>query len=349
MENSIEKEKIRIRKYLELENVSVLTGAGTSYHIGAPVIRNIHHDLKPQCEKDIFKYFGKGKEPSFEDLFNCLQADRFIKEKKGEDVKDINSSITIMQKWLFENCNTEKIKINGDYANDENLKQNRYHYHESFIKKLLQRPNNLKRVNLFTTNYDLAFDYALDNLGVHYINGFMGVHNRCFRPEVYDYDLYYPGKSVTGKVHRAEKVLKYFKIHGSLSWVCTEPSASNIYGIKEIPLHDTFSPDEKNQIMIYPCASKKSFTLDLPYSELFRQFAQAINQPQSVLFCVGYSFYDEHINDIIKQALSIPSFTLIIANYSPSIDSQSPIENFKSLNDSRIIILDQKNFDETTF
>ena len=47
----------------------------------------------------------------------------------------------------------------------------------------------------------MAFDYALDNLGVHYVNGFMGVHNRCFRPEVYDYDLYYPGQSVTGNVY----------------------------------------------------------------------------------------------------------------------------------------------------
>lgn len=177
MENSIEKEKLRIKKYLELENVSVLTGAGTSFHLGAPVIRNIPEDLKPICEKDIETYFGKNENPSYEDLFNCLQADRFLKEKKGEDVKEITDSITNMQKWLFEKCNTEKTTINGNYSSDEQLQKNRYYYHEAFIKKLLQRPNNLKRANLFTTNYDMAFDYALDNLGVQYINGFMGVHN----------------------------------------------------------------------------------------------------------------------------------------------------------------------------
>lgn len=165
----------------------------------------------------------------------------------------------------------------------------------------------------------------------------------------YDYDLYYPGQSVTGKVHRAEKVLKYYKIHGSLSWLATKPTVSNTYGIKEIPLNDEFKPDEDKELMIYPCVSKKSFTLDLPYSELFRQFAQAINQPQSVLFCVGYSFYDEHINDIIKQALTIPSFTLIIANYSPTKDPKSPIEILRALEDKRIIILDQLDKDQTTF
>ena len=195
----------------------------------------------------------------------------------------------------------------------------------------------------------MAFDYALDNLGIHYINGFMGVHNRCFRPEVYDYDLYYPGQSVTGKVHRAEKVLKYYKIHGSLSWLATKPSVSNTYGIKEIPLNNEFKVGDDNELMVYPCVSKKSFTLDLPYSELFRQFSQTINQPQSVLFCIGYSFYDEHINDIIKQALSIPSFTLIIANYSQTKDPNSPIEELRKLNDKRIIIIDELDSNQSTF
>ncbi len=334
-EISQDKEKIRlkIKKYLELENVSILTGAGTSFHLGAPVIRTIPEELKSDLTKEIETYFGKGVEPSYEDLFNCLQADRFIKEKKGEDAEGINDSLAKMQRWLFDNCNTQKTTIHKIYLDDERLKNNRYHYHEVFVKKILQRPNNLKRVNLFTTNYDMAFDYALDNLGVHYINGFMGVHNRFFRPEIYDYDLYYPGQSVSGKVHRAEKVLKYFKMHGSLSWVNTELTVNNTYGIKEITLPEKFESYENNEIMIYPCATKKSFTLDLPYSELFRQFAQAINQPQSVLFCIGYSFYDEHINDIIRQALSIPSFTLIIANYSPLPSLKDLLEELLKISD----------------
>ena len=268
--------------------------------------------------------------------------------KKG-DITSLKTSMIKMQKWLFEQCDTNKTSINEHYTSDVKLQKNRYHYHEVLVKKLLQRPVHLRRANLFTTNYDMAFDYALDNLGVHYINGFMGVHNRFFKPEVYDYDLYYPGQSAIGKVHRAEKVLRYYKMHGSLSWVSTPPNVSNTYGIKEIPLNDDFIIDENNEIMIYPCVSKKSFTLDLPYSELFRQFSQAINQPQSVLICVGYSFYDEHINDIIKQALSIPSFTLIIANFDPTPDPESEIEKLKALEDKRIIILDQTASDQSTF
>lgn len=346
---SIEALKLKIKKYLELENVSVLFGAGSSFHLGAPVIRSIPEELKNECVLEITKYFGADANPSYEDLFNSLQADLFLKKMKGEDYVEIEHSIVKMQKWLFEQCDTNNTTVNSNYTDDIKLQKNRYHYHEVVVKKLLQRPVHLKRANLFTTNYDMAFDYALDNLGVHYVNGFMGVHNRCFRPEVYDYDLYYPGQSVIGKVHRAEKVLRYYKMHGSLSWIASNPTVFNTYGIEEIPLNGNFTPDKDRQIMIYPCVSKKSFTLDLPYSELFRQFSQAINQPQSVLICVGYSFYDEHINDIIKQALSIPSFTLVIANFSPATDPDSEIERLRALGDKRIIILDQADPNISTF
>ena len=341
---NIQSLKLKLKKYLELENVSILAGAGTSWHLGAPTIRKIPDELKKEMSKEINLYFSKGSEPSYEDLFNCLQADKFLKINKNENTDEIQKSIHKMQNWLFSKCNTEKTSIKD--KKDLLLKENRYYYHELFIKKLLQRPSNLKRANLFTTNYDLAFDYALDNLGIHYINGFSGVHNRCFRPEVYDYDIYYPGQSVSGKVHRAEKVLRYYKLHGSLSWIATEETLSNPYGIKEIPI-DNFNFQEQMNLMIYPCVSKKTFTLDLPYSELFRNFANSIIQPQSVLIALGYSFYDEHINDIIYQALTIPSFTLIVANYSK--EGNENIERLNRLNDSRILIIDEDNTDLSTF
>lgn len=347
--------RLRIKKYLELENVSFLTGAGTSYHLGAPIIRNV--ESTEDNKKIIKTYFPEDKVPSYEDLMNCLQAHRFLKENKNEKTEDIHNKISELQNWLSDKCDIAKTIFPEDYQSDKKLKENRYHYHEAFIKKVLQRPTNLRRANLFTTNYDMAFDFALDNLGVHYVNGFMGVHNRCFRPEVYDYDFYYPGQSVTGNVHRAEKVIKYFKLHGSLSWVTTNQCPNNIYGIKEISLNakskdnDKCDPklEEQAELLIYPCVNKKRFTLDLPYSELFRQFSQAITQSQSVLFCLGYSFNDEHINDIIFQALSIPSFTLIIANYSSNIDKDSMIYKLKTLNDKRIIVLEENNKDLSTF
>lgn len=353
-----QKWRIRIKKYLELENVSVLVGAGGSFHLGAPIIRKIK-DCKGLKTSFSEKYFGSEANPSYEDLFNCLQADIFLLTQKGESTAEQEKAISEMQQWLYDNCDVRKTVFPDSYKDDINLLNNRYFYHEMLIKKLLQRPNHLRRVNLFTLNYDMALDYALDNLGVHYINGFMGVHNRCFRPEVYDYDIYYPGQSVSGKVHRAEKVIRYYKLHGSLSWRFVEPSIGNMYGIQEVSLGQPF--DSKDSLLVYPCVSKKKHALDLPYSEMFRQFSKAITQPQSVLICLGYSFNDEHVNDIIRQALSIPSFTLIVANYSPeqkdapSEQSSAPnkeqteLEKLNALGDKRIIVLDEHDADLSTF
>lgn len=353
--------RIKIKKYLELENVSILVGAGGSFHLGAPIIRKVK-DCKGLETSFSETYFGSEANPSYEDLFNCLQADIFLLTQKGKSAAKQEKAISKMQQWLYDNCDVRKTVFPDSYKDDINLGNNRYFYHEMLIKKLLQRPNHLRRVNLFTLNYDMALDYALDNLGVHYINGFMGVHNRCFRPEVYDYDVYYPGQSVSGKVHRAEKVIRYYKLHGSLSWRFVEPSIGNMYGIQEVSLGQSF--DSKESLLVYPCVSKKKHALDLPYSEMFRQFSKVITQPQSVLICLGYSFNDEHVNDIIRQALSIPSFTLIIANYIPEQKNasseqsstsnkeqpeQTELEKLKALGDKRIIVLDEHNASLSTF
>jgi hypothetical protein len=93
-----------------------------------------------------------------------------------------------------------------------------------------------------------------------------------------------------------------------------------------------------DSLVIYPTTVKKSYTLDYPYSELFRQFSSSIAQPQSVLITFGYSFSDEHINDLIYQALTIPSFTLIIVDFK-GCDGSDEIKRLMELNDPRIIIM----------
>ena len=193
-------------------------------------------------------------------------------------------------------------------------------------------------MNIFTTNYDLAFDNAFDRLGVNYINGFSGFHNRYFKPETFEYDIFFPGSTTQGKVQRIEKVLRYFKIHGSLTWVNRDPSANCVYGIEELPMELIRKNEQYDSLMIYPTTVKKSYTLDYPYSELFRQFSISIAQTQSVLITFGYSFSDEHINDLIYQALTIPSFTLIIVDFKGT-EGSAEIKRLKELNDPRIIIM----------
>src|SRR3546814_6693179 len=102
---------------------------------------------------------------------------------KKEDVSSLNKSMIKMQKWLFEQCDTNKTTIQKLYTNDLKLQKNRYHYHEAMDKKLLQRPAHLKSAKLVTKNYDKALKYAIDNVEVHNINGYKGVLYIYFKVE----------------------------------------------------------------------------------------------------------------------------------------------------------------------
>ena len=304
--------------------------------------------------EDISKHYGEIL-LQFELLLNYLTAMLFQKEaeKADDESKRIQDLITALKKSLFTICdvhdretNEKDLKRIREKGFEEEFKSNKYLFHEKFLKSLMQRPLNLQRANIFTSNYDLAFEYAFDNLGVKYIDGFSGFHHRYFKPETFNYDIFYPGSTTAGKVQRIEKVVRYFKLHGSISWVNdSQHTPSNIYGIEEMPIELIKRKAKEDNdslygnLMIYPTAVKKSYTLDLPYSELFRHFAYCISQPQSVLFTVGYSFYDEHFNDIIYQALSNPTFTLVIIDFN-GCERSDEIKRLKNLNDPRIIIIE---------
>ena len=292
---------------------------------------------------------------TLEDLLNYLTAILYQKdvENNYDEYERVTKLLNSLKKSLFTICDVherttsendlKRIKSKGY---DKEFCNNKYIFHEKLLKSLMQRPLSLQRANIFTSNYDLAFEYAFDNLGIKYIDGFSGFHHRYFKPETFNYDIFYPGTTTSGKVQRIEKVARYYKLHGSISWVCDgKRSSSNIYGIEEMPIElikrkaNDGGEFGYGNLMIYPTAVKKSYTLDLPYSELFRHFAYYTSQPQSVLFSVGYSFCDEHFNDIIYQALSNPSFTLIIVDFNGTQQSEE-IKRLKNLNDPRIIILE---------
>lgn len=406
----IDKIKLMLKNYLELDNVSFLFGSGTSIHLGAVAIRNFPLEVETyvkeqdaiiagihdhfvfvikQLQGNFLKYGKAHLIPDtqtfenerkwkfeivdnivrdieskeivieYEKVLNFLIAMDFVfSEDKSKPRTDKYAELIIaIKEGLFNVCNLENRPVSKtvihrkkvsqfakDKAQGELLEtRSKYIFHEKFIKALLQRPLNLRRANIFTANYDLAFEYAFDKLGVHYIDGFSGFHKRFFKPETFEYDIFYPGSTTSGKVQRIEKVLRYFKLHGSLSWVNSESrDANNLYGIEEKPLELIESLKKKGEIIIYPSAVKKSYTLDLPYSELFRQFASTITQSQSVLVTIGYSFSDDHFNDIIYQALSNPTFTLIVVDFQGTRNEY--INSLKELNDPRIIILEGEFF-----
>lgn len=91
------------------------------------------------------------------------------------------------------------------------------------VRKVLTRPLNLRRVNVFTLNYDTLVEQAADAEGIVLLDGFVGTQRRVFRPESYEQDLYFPAATTEGRVHRFDRVLHLYKLHGSITWTASEP------------------------------------------------------------------------------------------------------------------------------
>ncbi len=333
----------RLRQYLELRNLNLLIGNGASLPLGAPRIgdvRQIRGDFSNEpyrlknaaSQERALKLLDKlvpentvlGVEPLLTALANVQAIDQLLggsvsvakNDLPATDAKDLER---LLKKWLFQKC-----RALSEAA--VNLK-----YHEELLRRILLRSTTLPRAKVFTLNYDLLLERALDNLGVHYFDGFLGTITRTMRTESYHYDLYYPGETTEGRVSRVDRVLHLYKLHGSINWRRRASPAGDV-----VISHTEPAEAEYGDVMIYPSPLKVTEMNGYPYSEMFRHFSTHIHQPQSVLIVVGYAFQDNHVNRLIYQALTIPSFVLIVVT--PDV-SNSEIARLNDLKSKRVIIL----------
>jgi len=322
-----QKEKLvnRLRQYLNLRNVSLLVGNGASIPLGSPRIGNVQgilpelqrasYALNDRAEQsaalatlDVLLPTGSppmGVEPLLGTLSHFLADIEILPDTTRVQVNgqllhadSLRALEGLLKKWLYQRCHEVNLTAHGEAL----------HGHSELIRRFLLRPTSLPRLKLFTVNYDSVLERALDDLGVFYFDGFIGTVRRSLRSESYSYDLYFPGDTAEGKVSRVDRVVQFYKMHGSLNW------RRNAEGYRlDVIMEDSVPNDsEFGEVMIYPAPLKVTEMNGYPYSEMFRHFASEIHQPQSVLFTIGYSFNDDHVNRLIYQALRIPSFVLVI-------------------------------------
>lgn len=178
--------------------------------------------------------------------------------------------------------------------------------YQSFFRKLVYRERTRSRPWIFTTNYDLFNETAMDRLGIPYANGFVGSVERRFNPATFRYSLAEQLDITSQKWSAVDSFVYLCKLHGSVNWVEDD---SSLYRIREA--HRLELPDAE-RVMIYPTPTKQNASFGSPYADMFREFQARVVREQSVLIVVGYSFGDEHINNLIFQALTIPSFRMIV-------------------------------------
>lgn len=98
-------------------------------------------------------------------------------EKRAEVVQGVIEKVKL---FLWERC------TNGAFAHGDNTVLELY---EKFYRRLVFRDRSLPRPWVFTTNYDLFNERAMDRIGLPYANGFSGVVERRFNPSTFRYAL----------------------------------------------------------------------------------------------------------------------------------------------------------------
>jgi hypothetical protein len=327
-EKKIDFIKERIKEFFNMKNINFLFGSGTSSgaipNMGGLYIKVVEELKKDENEKLKIKFESIQnkieKQDDLENILGILYSYRvYLKDKNKDPRNSICSKlIELIEKIVFDEINILEVDL---------ISSNEFKNYQRFYQKIALRNKDLSRINIFTTNNDLFNEYALDSINIHYINGFSGGVNKYFNPALFNYNYSKRMDTSIEKFEPVENMVYLYKIHGSVNWLEDSSNANSFFNIKEVS-----KPERKpgiENVLIYPTPTKQNKSLGSPYVEMFREFQKKLLEPHTVLFIMGYSFSDEHVNNIIYQALATNS-TINVVVFG-ELDSK-----ITTINDNRI-------------
>ena len=139
-------------------------------------------------------------------------------------------------------------------------------------------------VELFTTNYDLLAEQALEEQQVPFFDGFPGSRQPFFDAFAIEHDSF------------SSRWARVWKLHGSINWRCTN-------SLRGMTVCRTME-ETAGALTIHPSHMKYDQSRKMPYLAMMDRLKSFVKTPESALFMIGYSFGDEHLNDIIIEGLS---------------------------------------------
>ena len=138
-------------------------------------------------------------------------------------------------------------------------------------------------VEVFTTNYDLLMEQALERLRVPYFDGFVGSHRTFFDVSSMDEDRF------------PARWARVWKLHGSINWRQSKDDQVVTRG-------ESFSPGEERRL-IHPSHLKYEESRRMPYLAMIDRLRAFFRHSPVVLVTCGFSFSDQHLNEVIQQGL----------------------------------------------
>ncbi len=271
-------------------------GAGTSCALGVPNIMTLTIGVESALQGDHQTNFKKIKDDldstypdktiNIEDILNQLRQIRSITGERGD-----KSYLGISGELATELDNVICKKIYGIISTSE------ANVDLSNTKKFFAWLNMQNRdfsKEIFTSNYDLIIEKSLEAIRTPYFDGFVGSYEPFFWPESID--------KFVEKSDLTQNWIRLWKIHGSLSWFWEKNSDSNSHNIVRIgKISDIENLD--NELVIYPSKEKYDSSKKQPFVAYFDRFKNVLLGGERLFIFTGYSFSDQHINEIAFNSL----------------------------------------------
>lgn len=222
--------------------------------------------------------------------------------------------------------------------------------YERFILSIIQLLNysnsrqTPKNINIFTTNYDLFIEKAIDiqqqkNYFI-FNDGSRGYFNRILDSSNYNSTTSYKG--LNDNYINEIPCISLIKPHGSVNWEKIQFKNSNFIKVNNFVLD--------NPVVVPPTGYEQQETfLNDHFHEMLRVFQLELDKPQSVLFVIGFSFQDSHIAKMIRRACLNPELMIYIFAYDTD-DKDKIMKNLKNISENlNCKILIPEDFGEDIF
>jgi len=309
---------------VRLENVGVLLGAGASMgplggmtmvdlwkHFSVNYPASLQWLVSEEFVYDIHAL------PNVEALADTLEIARleWIRQRRTADLVGLNQARSDLQRAVIRAGLLDELWWKDPASVEQSSPA--LDSHRALLQKLTAaRQPGQPSPWLFTTNYDLAIEWAAESIGLKVSNGFDGLHHRAFAP--HNFDLGYRNVLARGEARFGTYNIYLAKLHGSLTWRATKDGTSYLeyptaYVWESISSFLTGGAEEDFPgPVVFPSAAKYLQTVGFVLGELLRRLTDVLARPQTCLMTTGYSFSDEHLNRIVATALQNPTLQLVI-------------------------------------
>lgn len=253
------------------KQIGLLLGAGVSKACGLSNIEDITKKAKAGITHSKFNELLDDKD-TVENILNktqqlrvLLKSGKEINSLKEQDIIDIEKAI---KQIIFDDLS---IEIDTDNFHKLVLWLN-------FINRDYEK-------EIFTLNYDLLVEKALEKASLPYFSGFIGNVKPFFITDsVEDFQGVYVKQSW----------VKLWKLHGSLNFVKDESD--------KICIDNSVKSSEN--LLIYPSMDKYLSSRKAPYISYLDRLRKYLIDKEKIVFVLGYSFGDDHINEVIVNGLN---------------------------------------------